>query len=222
MLIPEYRGKLRSARLIEVPECISCSSGIRIFGRLIKSVVFSTDIAILKNINADAAIAVYPFTPQSSITHAIIQAADMPVFTGVGGGLIQGDRVLALAMDAESQGAFGVVVNAPTKNEVITMLKKNIDIPVIVTVVSVNSDYAARIKAGADIFNVSGAANTPLIVNDIRKSFPDFPIIATGGPNEKTILETIEAGANAITFTPPSNAELFRITMEKYRKEQSG
>ena len=39
----------------------------------------------------------------------------------------------------------------------------------------------------------------------------------TGGPNEKTILETIRAGANAITYSPPSNGELFADIMQKYR-----
>ena len=34
------------------------------------------------------------------------------------------------------------------------------------------------------------------------------------------ILETIEAGANAITWTPPSNGELFRGMMEDYRAHQ--
>lgn len=60
--IPTYSGTLRSHQL-DVPHCISQCSGIRIFGRRIKSLVFSTDVAIIKNINADAIIAVYPFTP---------------------------------------------------------------------------------------------------------------------------------------------------------------
>lgn len=48
-----------------------------------------------------------------------MMAADIPVFVGVGGGLTQGQRVVNLAMFAEMQGAMGVVVNAPTANEVI-------------------------------------------------------------------------------------------------------
>ena len=63
---PSYSGKLRNHMLM-VPECINECSGIRIFGRRIKSLVFSTDVAIIKNINADAIIAVYPFTPQAGI-----------------------------------------------------------------------------------------------------------------------------------------------------------
>ena len=124
--VPEYNGTLRS-HSITVPQCISKCSGIRIFGKRIKSIAFSTDVAIIKNINADAVIAVYPFTPQPSISQAIISVSDVPVFVGVGGG-------------------------------------------------------------------------------------------RTGGPSDETILETIAAGANAITYTPPSNGRLFSVTMQKYRE----
>ena len=219
--IPEYRGILRH-HFMEVPEVIHEASGIRFFGRRIRSLVFSTDVAIIKNINADAVIAVYPFTPQPAITHAIMLAADMPVFAGVGGGVTRGPRVINLAMDAEFQGATAVVVNAPTENEVITRLKKTIDIPVVVTVVSELTNIRARLDAGADMLNVSGAARTPEIVCAIREKFPDVPIIATGGPKEETILQTIRAGANAITYTPPTSGELFRRSMDKYRDEQAG
>ena len=80
--VPTYEGTLRKHALT-VPHCISKCSGIRVFGRRIKSLVFSTDVAIIKNINADAVIAVYPFTPQAGITQAIIGVSDVPVFVGV-------------------------------------------------------------------------------------------------------------------------------------------
>ena len=51
--IPEYRGTLRS-HLLDIPRVINQCSGIRIFGRKIRSLVFSTDVAIIKNVNADA------------------------------------------------------------------------------------------------------------------------------------------------------------------------
>ena len=54
--VPTYEGTLRKHALT-VPHCISKCSGIRVFGRRIKSLVFSTDVAIIKNINADAVIA---------------------------------------------------------------------------------------------------------------------------------------------------------------------
>ena len=110
--VPSYSGTLRNHQ-IEVPACIAQCSGIRIFGRRIKSLVFSTDVAIIKNVNADAIIAVYPFTPQPSIAQAIINVSDVPVFVGVGGGTTNGPRSVRLAAYAEHQGAFGVVVNAP-------------------------------------------------------------------------------------------------------------
>lgn len=216
--VPEYRGQLRD-HCIEIPRCITQASGIRIFGRRIKSLVFTTDIAIIRNINADAVIAVYPFTPQPAITHAILTGADMPVFSGVGGGITSGARVVSLAMDAEALGATGVVVNAPTSNDSIRRLKEVIDIPVVVTVARMDTDIAARLEAGADILNVSSAQNTPELVAQIRRDFPKVPIIATGGPTEESIRQTIAAGANAITYTPPTCAELFKELMIRYRGE---
>jgi len=218
--IPEIRGTLRR-NMIEVPDCIRQASGIRIFGKRIRSLAFTTDVAIIKNINADAIIAVYPFTPQPTITKAITMAADVPVFCGVGGGLTTGKRVVNLALDAEFEGAIGVVVNAPTPNETIRAVRDTIDIPIVVTVVSEKTDIQARLDAGATILNVSGAAKTIDIVKKIRDKYPEVPIIATGGPTDETILKTIEAGANAITYTPPTPAELFKISMEKYRRELS-
>jgi len=216
--LPEIDGNLRK-HMVRVPQAIEQASGIRIFGKLIKSLVFTTDVAIIRNCNANAVIAVYPFTPQPIITHAIINCSDVPVFCGVGGGTTTGARVLNLAEDAEFQGAVGIVLNAPTPNETIEYLKQKIDIPIVITVVSDKTDIKMRLEAGADILNVSGAGNTAKIVTEIRKEFPKVPIIATGGPMEESILETIKAGANAITYTPPTNGEIFKKLMNKYRAE---
>ena len=213
-------GTLRKFSL-RVPEIIRECSGITVFGKRIKSLVFSTDVAIIKNVNADAVIAVYPFTPQPVITQAILQVSDIPVFVGVGGGLTKGQRVLSLSVFAEMQGATGVVLNAPTSNEVIEKVSQTVDIPTIVTVVREDEDIDARIEAGASILNVSGASKTADIIRKIRKKHHDIPIIATGGPTEESIRATIEAGANAITWTPPSNAEIFKNVMAAYRKGES-
>lgn len=216
MIIPEYNGNLRK-HIIRVPEAISNASGIRVFGRLLKSFIFTTDVAIVRNCNADAIIAIYPFTPQPIITHSIITASDIPVFSGVGGGTTRGPRVIGLAIDAEQQGAMGVVVNAPTANSLIKAMKNTIEVPIIVTVTTEEDDIQARIDNGATILNVSAASRTPELVRKIRKDFPDVPIIATGGPTEESVQRTIDAGANAITFTPPSTADLFKEMMERYR-----
>jgi len=214
--VPQIKGTLRS-HIIELPSAIRDASGIVIFGKRLKSFVFTTDVAVIRNTNADAVIAVYPFTPQPIITEALVLAADVPVFCGVGGGITTGKRVTNLALDAEFKGAMGVVVNNPTPNEVIRQVRETIDIPIIVTVVSEFEDIEARIEAGATILNVSGAKRTAYIVSKIREKHPDFPIIATGGPTNDTIRETIKAGANAITFTPPIVADILNEIMIGYR-----
>ena len=214
--IPKLTGTLR-AKSVQIPECIWEAKGMVIMGRKIKSAIFTTDIAIIRNCNADAVLAVYPFTPQQIITQSIINAASIPVLAGVGGGTTQGLRTATMAKDAEAHGAYGVVVNAPMKNDNIALIKKVIDIPIIATVVSDKTDIDARLRAGVSVLNVSAAAKTAELVRYIRKDFPSVPIIATGGPNDDTIRETIAAGANTISYTPPTCADIFADMMVNYR-----
>lgn len=215
-IVPVIESKLRK-KIVEVPKEIYQATGINIFGKRIKSLIFSTDVAIIKNSNADGVIAVYPFTPQLSITQAIIEVSPSPVFCGVGGGITTGQRSIDIALHAELNGAFGVVLNAPAPNALIMEMKKRIDIPIVITVVSEKEDIGSRIKAGVSIFNVSGGAKTAAIVKQIRDEFPAVAIIATGGPNVKSINETIASGANAITYTPPTSGQMFSQIMENYR-----
>ena len=217
--IPHVKTKLRSHHIVTMPDEIYAASGIVIMGRRIKSLIFSTDIAIIRNCNADAVLAVYPFTPQQIIADAIVSTSSLPVFCGVGGGTTTGARVVMLAKDAEAFGAMAVVVNAPTTNDVIAQIADIIDIPIVVTVLDENTDIDARLEAGAPIFNVSAAARTPEVVRILRERYPDLPIIATGGPSKESIRETVAAGANAISFTPPTAEELFHGLMTRYRNE---
>lgn len=218
--IPRYDGMLRSHR-VEVPACIESCSGIRVFSRLLKSIIFSTDVAIIANTNADAVIAVYPFTPQPRIVNAVMSAADMPVFFGVGGGFTSGVRSVNQALAAENMGAFGVVLNAPVPPDVLRQIKQNVDIAVVATIVSDKQDTEARIAAGVDILNVAASSETPRVVAELRERHPEFPIMATGGPTDETIRATIAAGANAVTFTPPPTgvllAEIMRGHRERYK-----
>lgn len=215
---PIIRGELRK-NILEVPAAIWKASGIVVMGRRIKSLLFSTDIAIIANCNADAVLAVYPFTPQQRIANAIVSNSSIPVFCGVGGGVTNGKRSVMLARDAEAHGAFGVVVNVPISNETIADMHRIIDIPVVATVVNENMDIDARIRAGAGILNVSAAEKTPELVKYIRRDFPDLPLIATGGPSEETVEATIAAGANAISYTPPTTGMLFQSIMNGYRQQ---
>lgn len=216
--MPSVRSTLRH-HILELPAVIRKASGILIYGRRIKSLVFTTDLAIIRNCDADAIFAVYPFTPQQSISQAIISAAYTPVFCGVGGGTTKGLRTVTLAKDVESQGAFGVILNSPTSNANLKIVSKAVDIPVIVTVTNENTDIEARLAAGATILNVAGGTKTTDIVRKIRTVYHEVPIIASGGDTEEQIMQTIEAGANAITYTPPTTQELFTKLMDKYRNE---
>lgn len=215
---PELDGNLR-AHSVRLPKVAQEASGIRVLGRIIRSIVYTTDLAIIRNCDADAVFAVYPFTPQQLITKAIVEASAIPVFAGVGGGTTAGPRSAMLAQDAEGDGAYGVVLNAPASYTTLEMVSRVIDIPVIVTVVDADPDVIAnRIAAGADIINVAAGSATAQTVASIREEFSEVPIIATGGSTDECIRETVEAGANAIICTPPTNKELFSGMMTRYRE----
>lgn len=213
---PRIDSSLRH-NILRMPREVYSASGIVINGRRIKSFVFTTDLAIIRNCDADAVLAVYPFTPQQCISDAIIKASYIPVFCGVGGGTTKGPRTVSLAKDVESQGAMGVVLNAPISNPNLTEVAKAVDIPVIITVTREDTDIQARIDAGASIINVACAQKTPELVRKIRAQFPALPIIASGGSTPESIMATVSAGANAITYTPPSTQELFKSIMDKHR-----
>jgi len=217
-LIAPIESRLRH-NILHLPSEIQEATGIVVYGRRIKSLLFSTDIAIIKNCDADAIFCVHPFTAQRSVTAAVIHAADAPVFCGSGGGTTQGTRAIYLAMDAENQGAMGVVFNAPIPNEDLREASRVLDIPIVVTITSLRTDVEKRLENGAAILNVAGGANTAKIVAAIREKFPRVPIMASGGKTPETIRATIEAGANAIVYTPPSSGELLRELMDRYREE---
>ena len=107
-----------SSSAARVPDIISCTSGITVQGRQLHSFAFTTDAAIIRNTNADAILAVYPFTGE-------------PVITSI-------------------------------------------------------------------------------------------PLLASGGSTDESMAETIVAGANALTWTPPNAQEMQRSMMMRYRGESTG
>ena len=115
----KVEGRLTSPNA-RVPEIITqrCG-GITVKGHTLKSFAYTTDAVIIRNTNANAILAVYPFTGEPVITQALLTVAQMPLFVGVGGGTTTGPRVAELAMVAEMQGAAGVVINAPAPAETI-------------------------------------------------------------------------------------------------------
>ena len=205
--LPQIDSRLRK-NILRMPEAVFQASGIVINGRRIKSFVFTTDLAIIRNCDADA----------QAISDAIIKASYIPVFCGVGGGTTKGMRTVSLAKDVESQGAMGVVLNAPISDLNLLAVSKAVDIPVIATVTREDTDIAMRLESGASILNIACGYRTPEVVRKIREQFPQVPLIASGGKTNETVRETILAGANAITYTPPSVQDLFKTIMAAYRE----
>ena len=218
--VPEVRSKLRAVNKQSVPKVIRNASGINIYGRRIKSLIFTTDIATICYTDADAILAVYPHTPHPAIIEAITQVAAQPVFAGVGGGITSGMRSANIAQFAEARGAIGIVVNSPTTIENIKMIENIVDTPIVATIASQYDDIQGKLDAGVDIVNVSAGKDTAALVKWIRERYPEVPIIATGGKTDEMIQATIDAGANAISWTPPSNADLLKDLMTSYRPEK--
>ena len=129
-----------SSSAARVPDIISCTSGITVQGRQLHSFAFTTDAAIIRNTNADAILAVYPFTGEPVITQALLTAAQAPLFVGVGGGTTTGPRVIQLAMMAEMQGAAGVVLNAPAPPSTVYDVARITNTPVIATVLTCDDE----------------------------------------------------------------------------------
>lgn len=110
-----------------------------------------------------------------------------------------------------------MVLNPRTSPDIISSIAAETDVPVIVTVVSSKDNIDAYIRAGASVLNVTAAEETVEVVKTIRKNYPEIAIIASGGPTDETITQTVAAGANAITWTPPSSAVVFKKMMDNYR-----
>ena len=88
----------------------------------------------------------------------------------------------------------------------------------IYTVIDKTRNLHPYIDAGVNIFNVSGGKDTVDLVKWVREQYPDFPIIASGGKTDVSIEATIDAGANAITYTAYGMMETyFHEKMETYR-----
>ncbi|MBL1225232.1 hydrolase [Enterococcus sp. BWR-S5] len=217
--IPELSSELRQS-IIKMPKAIREASGISIYGKRIKSIIYTMDVAVIANNDADAILAVYPWTPNTRILSAVSQVSQAPIFAGIGGGLTSGNRSARLGTFAEEQGAYGVVLNGPADIHTIEVVNESVDIPIIYTVVNDKRDIAKLIESGVDIFNVAGGKDTVKLVRWIREQFPEFPIIASGGKTEEQIKETIDAGANAITYTTYGKTETyFQEKMEQYREQ---
>ena len=191
--VPQINSKLRH-QILRVPKVARNASGIVINGQRIKSLVFTTDIAIIPQLRCRRGAGRVPL-------HAA--AHDILIHTA----LLLHARILRRGRrhhpghTARCSWPGTPRRRAPWRgrqrshsNEDVQRIANYIDIPLVVTVVSEKTDIAARLEAGASILNVSAAMRTPEVVKAIRRDFPDVPIIATGGGTEESIMRTVEAG----------------------------
>lgn len=210
--------KANHTKGLSTPICIpQRCSGIVLSNTPIKSILFSTDIALIDNSDADAVLAVYPFAPSPKIMKTLIDFAEKPVICGIGGGLTQGKTALTMAQQAEQLGAAAVIVNQPFLNKDIEKIRKAIAIPIISSISVLEYDFKKRIDSGVDYFHITGGSDTCRIIEHINLHFPDYPVIATGGKTLNNITSAIDIGAKAIVLTPPSNGDLFKSIMKNYR-----
>lgn len=192
--------------------------GIELKGQLIRSVLFSTDLAIIENNDSDAVLAVYPFPPSANIMKALIDFSGKPVICGIGGGITKGTESLKMAKEAEQLGACAVIVNQPFKNADIEKIRAAISLPIISTVTNTQMNFEKRIKAGVTCFHVTAAERTPEIIQMLKAGYPDIPCIATGGKSVGHLNAVLDGGTDAVVLTPPSNGDLFKSIMSNYRK----
>ena len=209
-------GRLRKAAL-RMPDEIEEASGFTLFGRRIKSLIYTTDVAVIRNSNADAVFAVYPFTPQPAITQALLTVAECPVFVGVGGGTTTGKRSVQMAAVSEMQARRAAWSTPPL------LPRWSSTSPTSPTSPSSPRSFAATTMltprcAPEPRFSTSPPAKTrPRSCASCASTIQPAAHRA-GRKTPESIRETIAAGANAIIWTPPSAQQLQTDMMQRYRK----
>jgi hypothetical protein len=141
----------KATKKMATPTLITNScKGVSLGGVAVKSLLFSKDMALIENNDADAILAVYPFAPSKKIMKALISFSEKPVVCGVGGGMTQGKTSLEMAIAAEDMGAVAIIVNQPFQNKHIEAIKKRVSIPLISSVSVKEFSFKDRVNAGVD------------------------------------------------------------------------
>ncbi len=196
-------GRLRKAAL-RMPDEIEEASGFTLFGRRIKSLIYTTDVAVIRNSNADAVFAVYPFTPQPAITQALLTVAECPVFVGVGGGTTTGKRSVRDGVSPRCRARRAVWSTPQPPPRWSSTPPTSPTSPVIRHGLRCDDDAHERCARAPRILTSRPARTRHRVLRELREHYPNLPLIAPGGKTPESIRETIAAGANAIIWTPPS------------------
>ncbi|MEX0607865.1 MAG: hypothetical protein WD016_07080 [Balneolaceae bacterium] len=201
----------------ELPEAIEGCKGMNLGGHQVRSILLSTDLSYILNLKADAIMVINPFEKSEHLNKAITSLSKKPVLCDIGGGFLKEELTIKLSKSAFEFGAAGVVISKPTSYITIQKIRDQISGPLIYTVMFAEEKFSELAGAGVDIFNVSTGETTAETVAEIRSEFPEIPIMANGGPYDSTIYETIENGADAIVFNPPTATEMLRSIFDGYR-----
>ena len=188
-----------------------------LFGRRIKSLIYTTDVAGHPQLNADAVFAVYPSRRSPPLRRRCPTVAECLVFWAGGRYPPPASAPFRWQLPRGCRVRRAVWVNSATA-EMVEHITNIADIPVIATVVRCDDDAHAKVRAGAKILNIAAGKNTPQVLRELREHYPNLPLIAPGGKTPESIRETIAAGANAIIWTPPSAQQLQTDMMQRYRK----
>lgn len=217
----DQKDFLLSASNYDIPEAIEESSGLQVGDNLIRSILLTTDLSFIQSLNADSIMAVHPFEKSAQLDKVIVDFSNRPVFCDIGGGLLYERKTVEAAKKSFNAGAAAVVISKPTPAEVISNIRSEIDGPIIYTVMFDAESIPELSSAGVDIFNVATGEHTAETVSYISSLVPEMPIMASGGPHDSTIRETIRSGANAIVFNPPTATEILRSFFDEYRDQRS-
>ncbi|MEX0719833.1 MAG: hypothetical protein WD059_04135 [Balneolaceae bacterium] len=211
---------LLTANKFEIPQSINECEGITFKQKNIKSILLSTDLSYIQNLNADAVMIVNPFEKSNVLDKVIIEFSEKPVICDIGGGFLREESTIKLSVGALEAGAAGVLTSKPTAPEIIRRIRARIDGKLIYTVMYDAEPFEELADAGVDVFNISTGEITAEIVLKVKNLLPEVPIMASGGPYDSTIRETIEMGADAIVFNPPTATEILRVVFDEYRNSR--
>ena len=210
-----------SSSAARVPDIISCTSGITVQGRQLHSFAFTTDAAIIRNTNADAILAVYPFTGEPVITQPYSPCPG-PAVRRRGRWHHHRPARHPTRHDGRDAGCGGRGAQRAGAALHGVRRARITNTPVIATVLTCDDELDEKIEARRSIINVAAGRRTPDVVQQIRQRHPSIPLLASGGSTDESMAETIVAGANALTWTPPNAQEMQRLMMMRYRGESTG
>ena len=145
--------------VLSVPEVMRTAPGIAIQGRKIRSLVFSTDLAVICHCDADAVLAVYPFTCQPAITQALVEKVAVPVCVTA----CAADDVVHRQI-AAGASIVNVAAGARTPQVVEALRWEYPDLPIIATGGPTDDAIRATIAAGAD-----AVSWTPPAIADLER-----------------------------------------------------